>query len=109
MRVSTHSFRTLFRLQLDQNRTVVNDNKDNSRTVWISRYRVMLSFDFEATVQLKQWNDLGILVEESRSIADVDDDLHLYAVFADLILCLEAVAPMDKVIRIFEVRIYIYI
>jgi hypothetical protein len=87
-----------------------NDN-DNSRPLWANRYRAILSFDFEAAVHLKRWNDLGVMVEESQSIADTyanadyDQMMHLYSVFADLLLCSEsaaAAAPINKVMKVLE-------
>lgn len=58
----------------------------------------MISFDFEAAAQLRQWDTLGSLVEETRTIADD----RLYAIFADVVLCSEM--PAEEATRIFEVR-----
>lgn len=58
----------------------------------------MISFDFEAAVQLKQWDTIGTLVEEARNIADDK----LYAIFADVVLSLEM--PIEEATRAFEVK-----
>lgn len=108
MRGYAHNFRNLIQLhleQLDRNRIVDNDDNDSDKTthysIWTNRYQAIL----EATIQLKQWNDLSSLVEEARSIAD---DHRLYAVFADMMLYSEE-APVERVIRILEVGEYIHI
>lgn len=66
----------------------------------MKKYRVLLSFDFEAVVRLQQWDSLETLVYESTSFADEQ----LYGVFADVILCSEA--PIEEMIGIFKVRDY---
>jgi hypothetical protein len=43
----------------------------------------MLCIDFEAAVQLKQWEDLGLLLDEAGPIAGDE----LYPIFADAVLC----------------------
>jgi hypothetical protein len=57
----------------------------------------MLSFDFEAAVQLKQWETLESLVEAAKPIADE----HLYSVYADAVLSSEA--SVEQKTRVFEV------
>ena len=64
----------------------------------MKKYRVLLSFDFEAAVRLKQWDTLKGIVFESATIADEK----LYSVFADIALCSEA--PLEEMVVIFKVR-----
>lgn len=64
------------------------------------KYRILLSFDFEAVVRLQQWDGLRSLVAESSDYADEK----LYGVFADIILCSEA--PIEETVEVFKVRDY---
>jgi hypothetical protein len=57
----------------------------------------MLSFDFEAAVQLKQWENLEPLVEAAKPVADE----HLYFVYADVVLSSDA--SVEQKTRLFEV------
>ncbi|KAL3469881.1 meiosis protein SPO22/ZIP4 like-domain-containing protein [Aspergillus californicus] len=49
---------------------------------WLSKYRTVLSFVFEATVFLRQWDDLVKIIEISKSIVDAK----LSSVFLDCLL-----------------------
>ncbi|KAL2872744.1 uncharacterized protein BJX67DRAFT_376535 [Aspergillus lucknowensis] len=49
---------------------------------WVDKYRIMLSFDFEAAVFLRQWEDLGNILEASKPIVDIN----LSSIFLDCIL-----------------------
>lgn len=64
----------------------------------MKKYRIFLSFDFEAVVRLQQWDNLRSLVYESTGFVDEQ----LYGVFADIILCSEA--PIEETVEIFKVR-----
>ncbi|KAL4918229.1 meiosis protein SPO22/ZIP4 like-domain-containing protein [Aspergillus aurantiobrunneus] len=49
---------------------------------WLEKYRVILSFDFEATVFLRQWDDLAKIIEASKPIVGAK----LSSVFLDCLL-----------------------
>ncbi|KAL4785183.1 meiosis protein SPO22/ZIP4 like-domain-containing protein [Aspergillus varians] len=49
---------------------------------WLDKYRIILSFDFEATVFLRQWNDLAKVIETSKPIISA----RLSSVFLDCLL-----------------------
>ncbi|KAI9826189.1 MAG: hypothetical protein M1819_007445 [Sarea resinae] len=54
----------------------------------VQKYSSVLSFDFEAAVRLKAWDDLGSIVEECREC-----DLGVFGVLADVMLCSQAPTP----------------
>jgi hypothetical protein len=62
----------------------------------------MLSFDFEAAVQLKQWETLESLIEAAKPVADE----HLYSVYADAVLSSEA--SVEQKTRVFEVFEFLF-
>ncbi|KAL4867720.1 hypothetical protein BDV12DRAFT_197999 [Aspergillus spectabilis] len=49
---------------------------------WLDKYRIILSFDFEATVSLRQWDDLTNIIETSKPIVCAK----LSSVFLDCLL-----------------------
>ncbi|KAL4910103.1 hypothetical protein BDW74DRAFT_144441 [Aspergillus multicolor] len=49
---------------------------------WLNRYRIILSFDFEAAVHLHQWADLTTLIEASKPVVGAK----LSSVFLDCLL-----------------------
>ncbi|OXV09700.1 hypothetical protein Egran_02544, partial [Elaphomyces granulatus] len=71
-------------------------NSGQTYDTWVKRYQSMLSFDFEAAVQLKQWETLESLVEAAKPVADE----HLYSVYADAVLSSEA--SVEQKTRVFE-------
>ncbi|KAL2219458.1 meiosis protein SPO22/ZIP4 like-domain-containing protein [Thermoascus aurantiacus ATCC 26904] len=95
VRIYAESFRGRIHSQFNRS--------DNTRpNSWLKKYRAMISFDFEAAAQLRQWDTLGSLVEETRTIADD----RLYAIFADVVLCSEM--PVEEATRIFEQIIHAF-
>ncbi|KAL2001085.1 hypothetical protein VTN02DRAFT_2252 [Thermoascus thermophilus] len=89
VRIYAESFRGLIHSQL-------NRSDGTKKNTWMKKYRAMISFDFEAAVQLKQWDSIGTLVEEARTIADDK----LYAIFADVVLSSDM--PIEEATRAFE-------
>ncbi|BCS26477.1 uncharacterized protein APUU_51188S [Aspergillus puulaauensis] len=49
---------------------------------WVDKYRIILSLDFEATVFLRQWEDLAKIIEASKPVVEVK----LSSVFLDCLL-----------------------
>ncbi|KAL4876099.1 meiosis protein SPO22/ZIP4 like-domain-containing protein [Aspergillus karnatakaensis] len=49
---------------------------------WLDKYRIILSFNFEATVYLRQWDDLAKIIETSKPIVCAK----LSSVFLDCLL-----------------------
>ncbi|KAL4956903.1 meiosis protein SPO22/ZIP4 like-domain-containing protein [Aspergillus filifer] len=41
---------------------------DTNSHTWLDKYRIILSFDFEAAVYLRQWDDLAGIIEASKPI-----------------------------------------
>ncbi|KAI9820657.1 MAG: hypothetical protein M1827_005026 [Pycnora praestabilis] len=52
----------------------------------LRKHSTLISFDFEAAVELKAWDDLGQLVEEASHCTDGK----AFGIMADIILCSEA-------------------
>ncbi|KAI9697243.1 MAG: hypothetical protein M1836_004807 [Candelina mexicana] len=55
------------------------------------KYSTLLSFDFEAAVRLKAWDDLGQLIEDCAECGDSK----VYEIFADIMLCSKAPTASD--------------
>lgn len=65
---------------------------------WLTKYRAILSFDFEAAVYMIQWNDLDGVVEEAAPIFDDK----LVSVLFDLVLSPKV--PLQVSLRLLNVR-----
>ncbi|KAL2833000.1 meiosis protein SPO22/ZIP4 like-domain-containing protein [Aspergillus cavernicola] len=55
---------------------------DPTQQNWLDKYRIILSFDFEATLFLRQWSTLSTIIEKSKPIVDAK----LSSVFLDCLL-----------------------
>nr|KMM70695.1 hypothetical protein CPAG_07006 [Coccidioides posadasii RMSCC 3488] len=71
-------------------------SNDESLAALTEKRRILLAFDFEAAVRLKQWSNLSEMLNESRKIADE----MLYSLFADAVLSSEA--PVEVMLKTSE-------
>ncbi|PKX99034.1 uncharacterized protein P174DRAFT_447590 [Aspergillus novofumigatus IBT 16806] len=83
IRQSVQHFETHIQAQLDTCKTAPE------REVWTHKYRPLLALDFEAAIDLKQWNDIPSIIERTSTI--LDDQL--CSVFLDCILRSGTPAP----------------
>ncbi|KAI9795239.1 MAG: hypothetical protein M1835_006135 [Candelina submexicana] len=65
------------------------------------KYSTLLSFDFEAAVRLKAWDDLGQLIEDCAEC----EDSKVYEIFADIMLCSKAptatmITTLQKIVNV---------
>ncbi|GIC85355.1 uncharacterized protein Aud_001186 [Aspergillus udagawae] len=83
IRQSVQRFETHIKTQLDTCNTVPE------REAWMHKHRFLIALDFEAAINLKQWNEIPDIIERANKI--LDD--HLCSVFLDCILRTGAPAP----------------
>ncbi|GFF24877.1 regulator of drug sensitivity 2 [Aspergillus udagawae] len=83
IRQSVQRFETHIKTQLDTCNTVPE------REAWMHKHRFLIALDFEAAINLKQWNEIPDIIERANKI--LDD--HLCSVFLDCILRSGAPAP----------------
>ncbi|RHZ64464.1 SPO22/ZIP4 family meiosis protein [Aspergillus thermomutatus] len=83
IRQSVQRFGTHIQAQLDTCNTV------REREAWIKKHRLLIAFDFEAAINLKQWNDIPNIIERANTI--LDDQL--CSAFLECILRSGASAP----------------
>ncbi|KAK2758343.1 hypothetical protein FQN54_004191 [Arachnomyces sp. PD_36] len=92
VRIHVQSFRDRLKAQRARSDPEAGDDL-------VKKYRILLSFDFEAAVRLQQWDNLETLVYETIDFADE----RLYSVLVDVILCSEA--PIEEMVTVFKVSI----
>ncbi|KAF7117796.1 hypothetical protein CNMCM5793_006998 [Aspergillus hiratsukae] len=83
IRQSVQRFETHIQAHLDTCNTI------HEQEAWIKKHRVLIALDFEAAINLEQWNDLPNIIERASKI--LDD--HLCSVLLDCILRSGASAP----------------
>ncbi|GIJ88879.1 hypothetical protein Asppvi_007807 [Aspergillus pseudoviridinutans] len=83
IRQSVQRFETHIQAQLDTCNTLPE------REAWMHKHRFLIALDFEAAINLKQWNEIPDIIERANKI--LDD--HLCSVFLDRILRSGASAP----------------
>ncbi|RLL95832.1 hypothetical protein CFD26_104501 [Aspergillus turcosus] len=83
IRQSVERFETHIQAQLDTCNTI------HEQEAWIKKHRLLIALDFEAAINLEQWNDLPNIIERASKI--LDD--HLCSALLDCILRSGASAP----------------
>ncbi|KAF4212409.1 hypothetical protein CNMCM8980_009140 [Aspergillus fumigatiaffinis] len=83
IRQSVQRFETYLQGHLDTCNTIPE------REAWMHKHRLLLALDFEAAINLKQWDDIPNIIERASNI--LDD--HLCSVFLDCTLRSGASAP----------------
>ncbi|KAF7181031.1 hypothetical protein CNMCM7691_000160 [Aspergillus felis] len=95
IRQSVERFETHIQAQLDTCTTIPE------RVAWIHKHRLLIALDFEAAINLKQWNEIPDIIERGNKI--LDD--HLCSVFLDCILRCGASAPnIAQVVKVKQPR-----
>ncbi|PYI08552.1 hypothetical protein BO78DRAFT_310532, partial [Aspergillus sclerotiicarbonarius CBS 121057] len=87
-----HKITKHFREQINTHQTEIS-RTETEHQEWLSKYRIILALDLEASIFLNDWTTVSIIVEESSAIIDEK----LSSIFLDRILRSEA--PITDIVR----------